>query len=82
MMRLKILYLICCLWVFSGVVDFLEATENSTEMITLSGCEDRPGTGKKIVLISGDEEYRSEEVLPQLARILAQQHSGPSFWRA
>ena len=74
MMRSKILYLICYLWVSSGVVDFLEATENSAEMITLSGCEDRPGTGKKIVLISGDEEYRSEEVLPQLARILAQQH--------
>ncbi len=29
---------------------------------------------KKIVLVSGDEEYRSEEALPQLARILADQH--------
>lgn len=29
---------------------------------------------KKIVLVSGDEEYRSEEALPQLARILAEQH--------
>ena len=28
------------------------------------------GKGKKIVLISGDEEYRSEESLPALARIL------------
>ncbi|MBW3622860.1 MAG: ThuA domain-containing protein [Armatimonadetes bacterium] len=33
-----------------------------------------PGHGKKIVLISGDEEYRSEEALPQLARILSQRH--------
>ncbi len=33
-----------------------------------------PGQGKHIVLISGDEEYRSEEALPQLARILAQHH--------
>src|SRR4051794_2972622 len=32
------------------------------------------GSGKHIVLISGDEEYRSEEALPQLARILAQRH--------
>ncbi|MEM6378218.1 MAG: hypothetical protein AAF705_08400 [Bacteroidota bacterium] len=29
---------------------------------------------KHIVLVSGDEEYRSEEALPQLAQILAEQH--------
>lgn len=29
---------------------------------------------KHIVLVSGDEEYRSEEALPQLARILSEQH--------
>jgi hypothetical protein len=33
-----------------------------------------PGKGKHIVLISGDEEYRSEEALPQLGRILAHYH--------
>ncbi len=33
-----------------------------------------PGAGKHIVLIAGDEEYRSEEALPMLARILAQRH--------
>ena len=33
-----------------------------------------PGRGKRIVLISGDEEYRSEEALPELARILAKRH--------
>ena len=33
-----------------------------------------PGKGKRIVLISGDEEYRSEQALPQLAKILAGQH--------
>ncbi len=33
-----------------------------------------PGSGKKVVLISGDEEYRSEEILPQLGRILATHH--------
>lgn len=33
-----------------------------------------PGKGKRIVLVSGDEEYRSEEALPQLARILADRH--------
>lgn len=33
-----------------------------------------PGKGKKIVLIAGDEEYRSEEVMPMLAKILSQTH--------
>ncbi len=33
-----------------------------------------PGHGKHIVLISGDEEYRSEEALPQLGKILAKHH--------
>src|SRR5437868_8172721 len=33
-----------------------------------------PGKGKHIVFISGDEEYRSEECLPQLAKILAKHH--------
>jgi len=33
-----------------------------------------PGKGKHIVLISGDEEYRSEEALPQLGKILARHH--------
>ena len=30
-----------------------------------------PGKGKSVVFLSGDEEYRSEEGLPQLAKILA-----------
>jgi hypothetical protein len=32
------------------------------------------GAGKHIVLISGDEEYRSEEVLPVMGRLLAEKH--------
>jgi hypothetical protein len=35
---------------------------------------DGPGKSKHIALVSGDEEYRSEEALPQLAKILATQH--------
>ena len=30
------------------------------------------GHGKRVVLLAGDEEYRSEEMLPQLAKILSQ----------
>ncbi len=33
-----------------------------------------PGKGKHIVLLAGDEEYRSEEALPQLAKILSVRH--------
>ncbi len=35
---------------------------------------DGPGKGKHIVLISGDEEYRSEEAMPLLGKILAKHH--------
>jgi type 1 glutamine amidotransferase len=34
---------------------------------------DGPAKGKKAVLISGDQEYRSEEAIPQLAKQLARQ---------
>jgi hypothetical protein len=33
-----------------------------------------PGKGKKVVLIAGDDEYRSEEGLPMLGKILSQRH--------
>ncbi|MBX3412192.1 MAG: ThuA domain-containing protein [Pirellulales bacterium] len=35
---------------------------------------DGPGRGNHVVLVSGDEEYRSEETLPELAQILAERH--------
>ena len=36
--------------------------------------EDGLGKGKNIVFITGDEEYRSEESMPAMARILAKRH--------
>jgi hypothetical protein len=33
-----------------------------------------PGQGRHVVLLAGDEEYRSEEALPMLAKILSQRH--------
>lgn len=33
-----------------------------------------PGQGKRVVFLTGDEEYRSEEGLPMLAKILSQRH--------
>lgn len=35
---------------------------------------DGPGKGKHIVLLAADDEYRSEESVPQLAKILAERH--------
>lgn len=35
---------------------------------------DGPGAGKHIVLLAGDEEYRSEEALPMLAQLLSKHH--------
>lgn len=52
-----------------------EATESTSipQWLTYEGTEG-PGLGKHIVMVSGDEEYRSEEALPQLAQILSEQH--------
>ena len=41
--------------------------------VTYEG-KDGPGKGKRVVLLAGDEEYRSEEALPQLGKILSQRH--------
>ena len=35
---------------------------------------DGPGSGKQVVFVTGDEEYRSEEGMPMLAKILAERH--------
>ena len=43
------------------------------EILHLPG-NDEPGGGKTIVLVAGDEEYRTEESMPMLAKILSQKH--------
>ena len=67
-------FLICC-------NQTQRSQERGTQDIVepmISQWVDYPAAGvaknKKIVLISGDEEYRSEEALPQLARILSTRH--------
>lgn len=47
--------------------------QDGKQWVTYAGGEG-PGKGKHIVLLSGDEEYRSEEALPALAKILAYRH--------
>ena len=45
----------------------------NNEWVVYEGNEG-PGKGKHIVLVSGDEEYRSEEAMPMLGKVLAMHH--------
>ena len=64
------LYRLAILAVFLAMPAFALAAD---PWVVFQG-EKGPGLGKNVVLISGDEEYRSEEALPQLAKILATRH--------
>ena len=46
----------------------------SAEPLRYKGTPNLPGSGKHVVLTSGDEEYRSEEAVVQLGKILAKRH--------
>jgi len=46
---------------------------NAKDWVVYEG-KNGPGQGRHIVFLSGDEEYRSEEAAPMLARILAVRH--------
>lgn len=73
----------CCLGLMMTASDLPAWQDGSTEngkpsarqWCTWQPADDRsalPGSGKTIVLISGDEEYRSEEALPMLGQMLAE----------
>lgn len=62
--------LLAACWFALAVYAQAEAAENWVVYQGQSG----PGQGRHIVLVSGDEEYRSEEALPMLAKILALRH--------
>lgn len=49
------------------------STVTAAEPVVYEG-KSGPGVGKHIVFLAGDHEYRSEETLPALARILAKHH--------
>ena len=51
----------------------LAATSMNAAPLVFQGT-DGPGKGKHIVFLAGDHEYRSEESLPALARLLAKHH--------
>jgi len=47
--------------------------EARAQGVVLNG-EDGPGKGLHVVFVIGDDEYRSEDAMPQLAKILAAHH--------
>lgn len=64
---------LCASLVVVTTVLFPSPSAAADQWVTYEGKEG-PGKGKHIVLVSGDEEYRSEEALPQLGKILAVHH--------
>lgn len=59
--------------VIIGIVCSTFANQASADPIVFQG-GDGPGAGTHLVLMAGDHEYRSEETIPALARILAVRH--------
>ena len=57
----------------SFALAFAAIASAEDQWITYEG-KDGPGKGKRVVLLSGDEEYRSEEALPMLGKLLSQRH--------
>lgn len=52
---------------------FFTSIGRAQNWVSYQGLEG-PGKGRNLVFLSGDEEYRSEEGLPMLAKILSQRH--------
>ncbi len=73
----QILYRMKTIRCFAALIPFLQiflsASAYTADWVTFEGGTG-PGKGKHIVFLSGDEEYRSEEGLPMLAKILAVRH--------
>lgn len=67
------LYTICLAMVVILASSISSCTQPMQQWVRYEGTEG-PGKGKHIVFISGDEEYRSEESLPMMAKILSQRH--------
>lgn len=73
-MRRRAVFTILCLFVtVTWGPMALPAANGEDHWVVYEG-KSGPGVGKHIVLVSGDEEYRSEEALPQLGKILARHH--------
>lgn len=67
-------YTCCCYMLSIFAMNTLAAEAQAGEQWISYEAGDGAGEEKNIVLVSGDEEYRSEEALPLLAEILAKHH--------
>src|SRR3954467_8790602 len=65
--------LLCAALALASTTLSLHAQSAGRQWVVYEGKEG-PGKGKHVVFLSGDEEYRSEQGLPQLAKILAERH--------
>ena len=59
--------------VLIGSLAMQAAPPPASDSVTYAG-KGGPGAGRHVVFLTGDEEYRSEEGLPMLAKILSQRH--------
>ncbi len=66
-MRTRTLFALLVTWL---VLSPIRAADTSISYPGKNG----PGKGRHVVFLAGDEEYRSEEALPMLAKILSQRH--------
>jgi hypothetical protein len=67
---MKLLRLAVLLWSLNGLA---HPVPENPQWLTYAGGEG-PGKGKHIVLIAADQEYRSEQSMPMLAKILSTRH--------
>ena len=61
-------------WIFAALFFLTPLAKAADPQWVVYEGKEGPGKGKSIVLVSGDEEYRSEEGLPMLGRLLAERH--------
>ncbi len=66
-------YILCSIFFILLMATISSCSQSLQQWVRYQG-KDGPGKGKHIVFISGDEEYRSEESLPMMAKILSQRH--------
>ncbi|MFN7342173.1 MAG: hypothetical protein ACK5TA_02440, partial [bacterium] len=70
---MKLIHLAALIGFASATLHAEVKMTSGTGTLNFSGGEG-PGKGKHVVLLAGDEEYRSEEVMPILAKMLAEKH--------
>ena len=68
----KPLHLLSCSIALALSCGVAQAADNEPWLIYPGG--DGPGKGKRIVLIAADQEYRSEQSMPMMAKILSTHH--------